>query len=241
MSRSTRRRRCYEDKITGTEPANLIGYWPLGEPVGNAARNLSQYSGLNGAHTATAVGEFLADARGMGKCSVYDGTNSFTNIYSAKLASSFNGAEGTLLIWAKVASAGVWTDGGERLPAIISVDGDNRIFLEKYATENVLSVTYSAGATTKTVSDSSLSGSLAWFCLATTWSKSADAMKLYINGAQVGSTQTSLGTWAGSPSACLVGAYSVTPQLPWSGSHSHCALWSKALTPGQIAYLSNAT
>jgi hypothetical protein len=65
-------------------------------------------------------------------------------------------------------------------------------------------------------------------------------MRAYINGAQVGTTQTSLGTWSGaldSAQTCI-GAANTTPASVHSGWLAHPAIWNVALTPAEVAWLS---
>lgn len=223
------------NRIVNTEPANLIGYWPLDETSGTVARDYSG-RGNNGAHSGVTLGQ---PGIGDGCTSpLYDGSTSYTNIYSTALAAAFNGAEGTLLIWAKVANAGVWADNANvyRI-ATLTADANNYVDIQHYTT-GVLYWESAAGATAKSVSLASLS-TLGWMCIGITGSVSADQLIAYYNGAQTGSTQTGLGTWVGALAAggCLLGTANTGPAYQWSGSLAHCALWSKALTPAQIAYI----
>jgi hypothetical protein len=227
----------YAERVLGMEPANLIGYWPLWEASGTKAEDISG-RGHHGVHTGVTLGQpGIGDGR---TCPLFDGTNDFNNVYSAALAADFNGAEGTLLIWAKVANAGVWTDGVARVMAGIGVDGtDNFLRTSKDAANNSLSVYYEAGGTIDTVFKTGASA-VGYMCLAMTWSKSGELLMSYYNGAAVDAGSATLGTWAGALAStrCVIGAATTTPALPWSGNLAHCALWSKALTAAQIAYLS---
>ena len=173
-------------------------------------------------------------------CPAVNGGIAYFDDVSVKAVNPFNGAEGTLLIWAKVSGAGVWTDGGLRYTAQLSVDDNlHRVTLRKGTANNTLQWLYAANGTNELVADATVTLT-GWFSMAITWSKSAEQMKAYLNGAQNGSTQVALGTWAGalSSSYCLVGAEGTGPTSLWSGSLAHCALWSKALTPAEISYLS---
>jgi hypothetical protein len=156
---------------------------------------------------------------------------------SVKAVNPFNGAEGTLLIWAKVSAAGVWTDGAARGMVYLVVDANNKIFLAKNSTDNQIIVDYKAGGTDELATFAATS--LNFMAVAATWSQSGDSVKWYLNGAQAASA-TSIGTWAGTPAATttVIGAGTTVPANVWSGSLAHCALWSKALSADQIAYLS---
>ena len=226
----------YFKKVLSVEPASFIGYWPLWEGSGTKAEDISGKA-RHGTHVGVTLGQpGIGDGR---TSSLYDGSLDYTNIYSPALAAAFNGAEGTLLIWAKVANAGVWTDGTLRVLVDLQ-GGTDRIYIDRTATNNQLEFKYDAGATETIITDTSLAATTGWFCLALSWSKSGDAVKAYISGAQVGTTQTGLGTWTQvlNTSFCIIGAYNVAPNYVWSGTLAHDALWSKALTATQIAYLS---
>jgi hypothetical protein len=168
----------------------------------------------------------------------FDGVNDFVNIYSAALASAFNGAEGTLMAWAKVSGAGVWTDGTIRRVGFLAADGNNRLYFGKSSAANTVSFGHVAGSTVVAGSAGSMT-STGWLPLALTWSKSSDAVKFYISGSQSGATLTGVGVWAGTPSATgsIIGAGDLTPANVYSGTIAHVALFTRPLSPAQIASL----
>lgn len=228
----------YTQKVQGTAAANLIGYWPMDESSGTVALDASG-NGRNGAYKAS--GEPLLGQTGIGDgrtCPLFDGTNDYNNIYSASLAGAFNGAEGTIACWCKVAAAGTWTDATDRRPISLRVDANNRLNVNKTATNNQVGSTYVAGGTSKGVSFTT-AGPLTFFHLALTWSKSADQLKFYVNGAQVGTTQTGLGTWAGALAVgtTAVGGSDLIGGNPWSGAIAHAAIWTTPLSAAQILAL----
>jgi hypothetical protein len=223
----------YADRVLATRRANLIGYWPLWEPSGVVATDISG-NGRNGAHTGVTLGQpGIGDGR---TCPLYDSTTDYTNIYSAGLAGAFNSAEGTIAIWAKI-PAGVWVDGQTRVLMGLRVDANNLVLITRTSVNNQLLMRYTAGGTISgnTVSFSSLS----WFHAAITWSKSADQMIRYINGAQTGTISNGLGVWAGALSStqCNIGALNTTTAQVLNGYLAHAALWTAALTPAEIAAL----
>lgn len=167
----------------------------------------------------------------------FDGTNDNVNIYSSDLNSVFNPDEGTLVAWAKVSSGAIWSNTVRRI-ATLTVDANNKISIYKTATANQLRVDYIAGGTTKSVTDVSLAGTTNWFQLGISWSKSGDMVKAYINGAQVGSTQTGLGTWVGNiaaTTAAIGAAGSAGTTEPWSGLINDVKLYTRALSAEEIA------
>lgn len=226
----------YTNKIIALGP---IAYWPQAEASGTIVTDESG-NGRNGAYKA--AGEPLLGQTGIGDgrtAPLYDGVNDFANVFSASLQGAFNGAEGTIAIWFKVASAGVWTDATIRRLMYFQVDANNRARFEKSTTNNQIAAVYTAGGTAKSVLWNN-AGPLTWQHLAITWSKSADQMKFYANGAQIGSTQTGLGTWAGNLASgnTVIGASdSSSGGTPWSGYLAHAAVWNTALSVAQIATL----
>ena len=227
LSASSRLR--YTKRICALGP---IAYWPLDDQSGSVASDESG-NGRTGAYTSTTLGAIgIGDGRG---AATFNGTSSRCNVYSASLAASFGSAEGTLALWMQVAGAGVWNDAADRRALYLGADSSNRVFVQKNAAASQLSVIYAAGGTSKTVTISSFSP-LTWFHVAASWSKAADQFKLYINGAQSGSTQTGLGTWAGAlaSGSALIGAAS-GPANFTSGNLAHVAIWASPLSAAQIA------
>jgi len=227
----------YAARVLSVETDALIGYWPLWDG-GATAVNMSG-AGKDGTHTAVAMGNAgIGDGRTSG---LYDGSTSYTNIYSAGLAAAFNGAEGSLLIWGKVSGVGVWTDGTIRALIGILAQVTDYVIMRFQGNGTILGGIV-AGDTSKTAIFTSPTDAL-WHRFAISWSVLGNALKLYLDGVQQGATVTGLGTW--SPASWLtnsscIGANSTAPGQPFSGTLAHCALWSKALTADQIAYLSKA-
>jgi len=225
----------YYKKVLSVEPGSLIGYWPQWEALGSRAEDLSG-RGHHGAYTGVTLGQTgIGDGR---TCPLYDGANDYTNIYSAGLAAALNPAELTLSAWFNPANVGVWTDGVARDLAFLSADANNIIDLRKGATNNLLGCRYIAGGVSKTIFPAY--SAVGWAKIDMTVSVAANQLKLFINGAQVGTTQTGLGTWAGAlaDTRAAIGCSVITPVEAWSGNLAHVALWSKALTAAEIAYLS---
>ena len=217
--------------------SSIVGYWPLNERLGATAFDVSG-RGFHGAHTGIAPDQ---PGPGWGIATLYDGANDFTNVYSDALVAAFNGAEGTLAIWAKVSGAGVWTDATARKIAQIRVNVNNYVDIGRTATNSQLNFVYTAGATSKNVASTVAGGITQFIQCAISWSQSGDQLKAYVNGKQTGTTQTGLGTWSGvlGATVCLVGATNTIPGSVWSGSIAHVALWSTPLTAQQIDILAS--
>lgn len=212
-------------------------WWMLNENSGLVARDTSGYqadgvvSGVTWEVSEDLDNDFIAK---------FDGVNDLVNVYSAVLASKFSGLEGTVTFVARVSAAGVWTDGaGHILLLLGTASAANKIYIYKATTNNTLQFVHLGGVTTRTVTYTPVS-EVGWMRMAMTWSVSADEMKAYVNGVQVGATQTGLGVWTGdlNSSQCILGALTLGGAGPWSGWLGRVRLWSKALSASEIAKVS---
>ena len=228
-----------------SQPAAPLAYWKFDEGFGTTANNNgSGGSALNGTltnmaspATSTSGWQVAASNCKINKCLSFDGTNDFVNIYSTALSNAFNPKEGSLTAWVKVSGAGVWTDGTNREVIRLLADNNNFVFIDKDTANNALRFEYGAGGTFSLVNPSGLSNT-GWMHVVLTWSKSNDQVKAYINGAQVGSTVTGLGTWVGSLGtiSTAIGAANTSGSVPWSGQIDEVKVFPYALTADQIAY-----
>lgn len=165
----------------------------------------------------------------------FDGTDDAVNIYSSELNSVFNPNEGTIIVWAKVSGSGVWTDVTARSILRIGVDSNNEIRLRRSATSNNLNVLYVSGAVSQSINVPTTTTS--FFQLAMTFSKSADQVKAYLNGVQVGSAATGLGVWIGNllSSICAIGALTSTGNTVWSGLINDVSIYNRVLSDTEIS------
>jgi hypothetical protein len=225
----------YMQRVLATDP---MAYWMLDEKQGNVAHDVSRNE-FHGTYTGVTLGQpGVGDGR---TCPFFDGANDFVNIFSAGLAAAFNGAEGSLMIWAKVFNIGIWTDSTVRIAATLTADVvNNYLSLGRYATNNRLLSRYKAGGTYKDRSAGPFTD-LGFMLLTMTWSDSnnADELKFYFNGSQAGVTQIGLGAWAGGLNAtdCVIGAINTAPVNVWHGWLAHSAYWNRVLAAAQIADL----
>ena len=167
----------------------------------------------------------------------FDGGD-FVNVYTPSLASRFDSAKGWALIWVRIPDAAVWADGAARRFIYLVADANNYAIISKNTTLNQVIFFYNAAGTIEQVGDTSLAASTNWFLVAMTWDKAADEMKAYINGAQVGVTQTGLGTWVGSlaPTLTALGAAGTGGTAAHKGLLAHAAVGGgRVLTPAQVA------
>jgi hypothetical protein len=170
----------------------------------------------------------------------FDGATDFINNYSAEHNSYFNPDAGTLITFAKVRDASVWTDGANRYFNILKADSSNLIRGIKSATNNTIVARYLAGGTAEDISTTILGSVTDWFMVAITWEKPGN-FTLYINGVQAGTPQAIAGTWVGNLSAteAVIGASITTPSNVWDGDISYVGLSNVAMTPAEILNIYN--
>lgn len=225
----------YTNKILAMGP---IADWPMAETGGVVSLDATN-NGRTGAYTGVTLAQpGIDDGR---PAASFDGVTSYNNVYTASLAAAFSGAQGAIVIWGKVQSAGVWTDGINRRMILLQVDASNRIGLNKAVANNEIDYLYVAGGTSKSAGVTSFSP-VGFFCIGLTWDKTGDALKFYVNGVQSGATATGLGVFAGALSSTqtIVGALNTgaTAQV-WNGFLAHAALFARA--PSGAEMLAAAT
>lgn len=205
-------------------------YWPLQETSGTVASAIASTAGtFDGATVGTMVGQ---DAGVLGRAYLFDGLNDYVDIYSVALQNLFNSEAGAVILFANVNSAGVWTDSTLRRALIISNTSlTHSITLRRETTNNTLGL-YSGGRS-QTVTTSTTEP----FCMASTWNKTANEVKFFLNGVQQGSTQTLLTEFTDSINSdeCAIGARAVSSPLNvWSGLISHVVLLTGTPLPAEI-------
>lgn len=223
----------YTNKVKALGP---IAYYPQAEPSGTTIVDESG-NGRNGTYVGVTLGQpGIGDGR---TAAGYDGVTSYGNIYSASLAGAWNGQELTISTWVRIPTAGVWTDGIARRVGRIR-GGTDLLDIYKLPSTSSVQIDYLAGGVARG-GPLTIGAITTWFQIAITVSKTADQLRLYLNGAQVGATQTGLGAWTGllsaSPTQNVLGASTTVPNSPWLGIKSHTAIFNRALSAAEIASL----
>lgn len=222
----------------GIASANCVAAWALDEASGATATDATGH-GYNGTYVNATLGQTgIGDGKTAISLSGSAGVRG-VNVYSAGLASAFNGAEGSISMFFKVSNIADWTDGAERNILYLGADGTNFVYLSKKSQSNKIWFGYQAGGTYDTV-DAQYYNATGWVHIAITWSKSADQLKAYLNGVQQGATQTTLGTWAGALASikCMIGSgQSNADNGLWKGSLARVSLYNVALSEAQIQAL----
>ena len=226
----------YEDRVLATGP---IAYWIQGEAAGLVAVDQVISPGQDGTYTGVTLGQ---PGIGDGNTSpLFDGANDYNDVFTATLRGRFDGSEGTFVVWARVLNAGVWTDGQFRRMISFHVDASNSITIYKSGGVNTMTFFYEGSNINELIAIGGLT-SIGWLCFGCTWSFSAGVdgeFRAYINGAQIGLTQTALGAWVGLLQAATtqVGSLDQVPIQVWHGYLAHVGVWDRPLTPVEMLEL----
>lgn len=153
-----------------------------------------------------------------------DGDNDYGNLYTASLASLFDGAEGGFFGWAQVTDSAVWTDTEWRALLNVRVDANNGVLLRKTSAASAMQCVFSAGGTASAANVSSFNPT-DWFSYAVTWSVSRNEVMFYLNATQY-ATSNPPGTWVGTLTSAVFGAESSVPGRVWDGWLAYLAFWA---------------
>lgn len=217
----------YIDRVLATNP---IAYWPLDEKSGTVARcrvNPAQNALYPRDVSAMTIAEGIGDGN---TAPHFNGTSDKVNLLTSALQSAWNGAECTIMGWAKVHST--WDTSDWRDLFYCNADGDNWYRILKLGANNLYfwteqnNVPKGEGIATTTVE---------WFQWAITSSVSGDFQRYYKNGVEDAELDTGLGTWAGTLAEAWIGA-TVSANF-WYGWECHVAIWDSAQTGSIIAEL----
>jgi hypothetical protein len=223
----------YTSKILSVEYDNLIGFWANNEESGAVAVDLSS-RGNNGAHTSVTLKQpGIGDGR---FAALYNGSASYTNIYSTGLRDDLNGAEMTLLQWIRMRALSVWSDGVTRYGSYFFAGGNDRFGIRKLSNNNFEFTTVSGG-TNKSHSIIAPTD-IDWMCVILTVSEGNDRSISYKDAVQ-NSVTTGLGAWGGTISSAVLGAGDLVPNGGHDGWVGPSALWATELNLAQIEYLSS--
>lgn len=228
----------YTDRVLAIHPSEMLAYWPMTETSGTTATDATG-NGRTGTYTDVTLGE-----PGIGDGSTganFNGSTSVMDVWSADLASAFTPGEFTIALWFKIPLE-VWTNAHTGRLFTFQVDAGNRVLLQKNAQSNQLSTIYNAGNANKTRTVTSYSP-VYWTHWALTVSKTANAMRVYLSGAQNGLAINGLGTWVGTltdGSTVIGGQSGFGPVSVLSGSLAHFTVWNTVLTAEEIADLALA-
>jgi hypothetical protein len=153
---------------------------------------------------------------------LFNGTDESVTIDA--VASSINGAAGSVSLWANLFRA--------------KVDSNNYVNILYHASSNELRFAYKAGGTNKTaVTSEAIEGDGNWHHIGATWDSSVDEIKLYLDG-QLKATTTGLGTFSGTLSEADLGQ-NLTGGGFYKGYMSNVAIFTSVLTLADMQYIQN--
>ena len=187
---------------------------------------------LNGDTTGATINQSAGSK--LKKSYSFDKTNDFVDVYSAEINSIFDPTKGTLLAFAKVSGAGVWTDGSDRKIATIGVNtSTDFLFIGKTSSNNELEFRYEALniseqiKITKSPTD--------YFMVAMTWDVSGNLIA-YFNGIQSGTTPAIAGTMLGNlgSTTTVIGSINTTPAQVFDGFETHIVLLTEVLSATEL-------
>ena len=213
-------------------------YWGIQDALGASEVVAYPDTALNGTPSNVTLGE---DGPVGTLAGSFNGTSSYVDIYSAGLNTLFDPTAFTAVVFAKMSSSGVWTDGGQRAILSLSADGSNVVKIFKDAGNNELSWRARSGGVTKSYTHAV--STTDWFCAGMTISGplAVNEVAYYYNGAQV-ATDGTLGTWSGNLAGglCTIGAWDTRQILLHSGLIAHIVILAGVATPVEILRLAQA-
>lgn len=222
----------YWQKVKALFGSSIVAYWPLWETGGTTVTDVK--NGLTGSlGTGGATPTLGATGIGDGKTAISFDGGDFINIYSTALNAAFNGAELTLLLWAKVTDATIWSDGANHYMMKLDADANNNIYIFKATNGKLYTGCYLGGANS---ANNIIPTNEGWFRLGLIISKSGNLIRMYINGTNQHVDDSNIGTWVGALAANIntIGSANTTPSSPWKGSLAHVVLLNKAATDAEM-------
>jgi hypothetical protein len=200
-----------------------VAYWNFEEGGGTT---VNDKSGNANTGTWNGSGNHWVSGRSS-KAGNFNGASDYVDVYSANLASAFNGKEGTITSWVKINSPS--NDGTNRGIFMFFKDNNNYFEIFKLTTGNLRFRRYANSVYSQ--QDYTVPANT-WLQLAIAYSESQDSFKAYVNGTQIGSTVTGLGTWSGSIVEAKIGK-SFTGTY-FNGSMDDFKIYNYARTGAQI-------
>lgn len=232
----------YADLARSIFDGSQYAHWPLNERDGSVLKSTGP-AGYDGAHAGVVLNA-VPGPHDYGMAG-YDGIDDFGNVHSAALQSLLSSnAEGTLVAFLRMRSAGVWADGVLRHAlSIANGAANNWIYLRKNTTGTVRLARRVAGvelAVTGTLTQVTTT-----FGLALTWSVTNNRQRAYVSypgiaPAQIGSDVAGVVAFSGvtlDANGCTIGATNTSPVDVWDGYAGDIILAGRESSAIEIARL----
>lgn len=223
----------YRAKVLGLSP---LAYFECVETSGTTMTD-SSGNGYNGTWNAVTLADADGPGPSMGKAPKFNGTSSYGRSTAAGLLAALSKTVGTLSIWCKVASSGVWTDGIGRVGIEALIDASNRMYNTKAAANNTARGFYQTSGSLHTAEKTSYSNTN-WFHVLVTFDTAANN-SLYLDNVLAQATAITA-TVTGSFASVMIGAADTTPANVWSGWLCHAALFARVVTANERNILATA-
>lgn len=227
----------YSNGLMRIQPDYLTAYWPLNEKSGTVINDVSGH-GCNGSYFNAILGQpGIGDGN---TCVLFDGTGR-GNMFSPALQGLWNSQESTIQIWLAVLDASIWTTDALFCALFFGVDGVTTFLMEKNQASGLhqpLAIANTGGVLKFRSGNSTTT--LNFMNWTMTYSLSNNRTRFYQDGVKVGADTTAAPAWVGllGSTRCVIGSQIATSQvLPWKGRLAHLAIWSKELTPTEVARL----
>ncbi|MEE9602617.1 MAG: DUF2341 domain-containing protein, partial [Thermoguttaceae bacterium] len=227
------------DQTTADEQAvwdtNYKGVWHLDEDVVDEQTT----AGVHIDSTGTNNGDQAGNVEGAGQIAdgqVFDDTDW---IVVNDAADDIDVTKGTVSAWIELN-----TTSGDSAVFNSFFDGSNNIHLRWDVSSDAFLIKYEAGGVVSKVETAGGAiidhGDGKKHLVTLTWDKAADEMKAFIDGTQVGTTQTGLGNWSGTLTEAAIGATSNDHTKEFDGMIDEVRLSDIARSPDWIeaSYLS---
>ncbi|MBU0980310.1 MAG: hypothetical protein KJ709_05865 [Nanoarchaeota archaeon] len=208
---------------------SLVGYWSMDQHNSSGVHDNSSYGNAGRFSGGLSTSNITTGKYGKGL--TFDGVDDWVEIDT--INDDVNVNAGTIEGWGRMAN---YASGVYETFVALYADNSNRIFIEKY-TDDEMEFYHIAGGTADhiNIDVSSYSG---WHHWVMTWDTSADELKAYIDGVQVGTTQTGLGTFSGTPVDSAIGVQAEDEQPAWdefwNGAIDEVRIYSRALSQEEI-------
>ncbi len=221
----------YSDKLAAIQASDLIAAWRMNDPSGT---NIDNYEGT-AARDGTIAGTYTLGETGIG-----DGLKSIkfeaasVDFYSANFNTAWAQAPSTVMLWAKMLNAGVWTDSAKRNLWKMLVDASNSQDVHSPTSNNQVLARVEGNGETDWLT-ASLSPT-AWFnVILQIQEGGAGGAELFIDGTSV-EVDVHTGPWAGNLDSAqtVIGAANNTHANPFSGWLAHMWIWGAILSQGEI-------
>ena len=158
----------------------------------------------------------------------FDGTNDYMT--ADGIFNDISISVGTVSLWAKID-----TSANNDMLFKFDVDKSNQVAIAYITSTTSMRFQYKAGGTNKSFDHSvSVEADGNWLHYVITWDTSADQMKGYIDGSQVDSTQTGLGTWSGTINAFRIGANSIANNSYLNGRIDQVAIFTSVVSASTL-------